>query len=59
MSFVHVCCPLVDTGMLDSVRCPPEQLTGQFVSATTMGLPKLFARFVRLDWSAESVAPES
>ena len=59
MSFVQVCCPLVDTGMLGSVKVTPGQLTGQSVSATTMGFPKLFARFVRLDWSAERVAPES
>ena len=29
-------CPALETGMLFSVRLPPGQLTGQFVSAMTI-----------------------
>ena len=59
ISLIQVSCPDAEMGILGSVTLPPEQETGQFVSATTMGLPILLARFVKDDLRALKVAPES
>lgn len=59
MSAVQVSCPEIETGILGSVSVTPGHDTGQSVSATTMGFLNVFAKFVRDDCRAESVAPES
>ena len=51
--------PALEIAILLSERLPPGQLTGQSVSAMTIGFPNVFAVFVSDDLSVDSVARES